>query len=254
MPRRWPRRADGEPGTFASLRLPNFRLLLAGTTLSNAAQWIQQVTLGWLVYDLTASGTMLGTINLVRAAATLGLAPAAGVAIDRVPRRRLMLLVNSWLLAISLALGVALLAGHAAIGYLFAFTFLGGAAQAIDLPLRQTVVFVLVPRALAPNAVALIQTGWALMRSLGPALGGFLILWFGPAGNFLVRHNLPATGGASGSPIFLADGSVAAVLNAGNIILAFNPQGDSVTMSRAPSAAGVNYAQRIDILRDLVGP
>lgn len=76
----------------------------------------------------------------------------------------------------------------------------------------------------------------------------------GPAGNFLVRHNLPATGGASGSPIFLADGSVAAVLNAGNIILAFNPQGDSVTMSRAPSAAGVNYAQRIDILRDLVGP
>jgi predicted MFS family arabinose efflux permease len=55
------------------------------------------------------------------------------------------------------------------------------------MPLRQTVVFALVPRSLALNAVALVQTGWALMRSLGPALGGFLLLWFGPGGNFLVQ-------------------------------------------------------------------
>jgi predicted MFS family arabinose efflux permease len=44
-----------------------------------------------------------------------------------------------------------------------------------------------VPRPLAPNAVALIQTGWSLMRSLGPALGGYLILLFGPGGNFLIQ-------------------------------------------------------------------
>ena len=55
------------------------------------------------------------------------------------------------------------------------------------MPLRQTATFDLVPRALAPNAVALIQTGWSLMRSLGPAVGGLLILWFGPAGNFFVQ-------------------------------------------------------------------
>lgn len=174
-------------GTFASLRLRDFRLLLIGTTLSNAAQWIQQVTLGWLVYDLTGSGAMLGAINLVRSVATLGLAPVAGVAIDRFSRRTLMLIINGWLLAISLILGITLLSGPARIWYLFAFTFLGGVAQAVDMPLRQTVVFALVPRAFAPNAVALVQTGWALMRSLGPALGGFLILWFGPGGNFLVQ-------------------------------------------------------------------
>jgi MFS transporter, DHA1 family, staphyloferrin A biosynthesis exporter len=174
-------------GTFASLRLRNFRLLLTGTTLSNAGQWIQQVTLGWLVYDLTGSGAMLGTINLVRSVATLGLAPLSGVAIDRFPRRTLMLAVNAWLFIISLTLGLLLLGGHSGIGLLLVFTFCGGVAQAIDMPLRQTAVFTLVPRALAPNAVALIQTGWALMRSLGPALGGFLILWFGPGGNFLVQ-------------------------------------------------------------------
>ncbi len=177
----------GRPSAFAVLRLANFRWLLLGTTLSNSAQWIQQVTLSWLVYDLTASGTMLGTLNLVRSVATLGLALAAGVAIDRLARRTLMFVTNGWLCAISLALGLALLASHAAIWPLFVFTFLGGVAQAIDLPLRQTVVFVLVPRLLVTGAVALVQTGWALMRSLGPALGGFLILWVGPGGNFLVQ-------------------------------------------------------------------
>lgn len=186
---------EGEPAgaprpastTFASLRLRDFRLLLIGTTLSNAAQWIQQVTLGWLAYDLTSSGTMLGSVNLVRAVATVGLAPTAGVAIDRLPRRTLMVGVNTWLFVLSLAMGAGLLARPPQMWWLFVFSFLGGLGQAIDVPLRQTVVFSLVPRPLAPNAVALVQTGWAVMRSLGPALGGFLILWFGPGGNFLVQ-------------------------------------------------------------------
>ncbi|MBI2887361.1 MAG: MFS transporter [Chloroflexi bacterium] len=177
----------GRIGTFTSLRLRDFRLLLIGTTLSNAAQWVQQVTLGWLVYDLTGSGTMLGTMNLLRSVPTLGLAPAAGVAIDHVARRTLMLATKAWLFVISLALGLALVAGQRELWHLFVFTFLGGVAQAVDMPLRQTVTFDLVPRSLAPNAVALVQTGWGLMRSVGPGVGGFLILWFGPGGNFLVQ-------------------------------------------------------------------
>src|SRR4030042_3363808 len=71
---------------FASLRIRNFRLLLTGTTLSNAGQWIQQVTLSWLVYNLTGSGTMLGNINLVRSVASLGMIPTAGVLIDPLNR------------------------------------------------------------------------------------------------------------------------------------------------------------------------
>jgi MFS transporter, DHA1 family, staphyloferrin A biosynthesis exporter len=179
--------AKGPDSTFASLRLRDFRLLLVGTTLSNAAQWIQQVTLSWLVYDLTSSGTALGTINLVRSAATLSLAPAAGLAVDRFPRRRLMLGVAAWLFVLSLVFGLLLLRSPARVWWLFLFAALGGLASAVDMPLRQTVVFSLVPRPLAPNALALVQTGWAVMRSLGPALGGYLILWFGPGGNFLVQ-------------------------------------------------------------------
>lgn len=174
-------------GTFAALALRDFRLLLAGTTLSNAAQWIQMVTLGWLVYDMTGSGTMLGTVNLVRSVASLGLAPFAGVAIDRFDRRALMMSVKAWLFVITLTLGFLLIFSNIDIWHLFLFTFLAGMAQAVDMPLRQTATFDLVPRSLAPNAVALVQTGWSLMRSLGPGIGGFLILWFGPGGNFLIQ-------------------------------------------------------------------
>ncbi len=175
------------PGNFAVLRQRNFAWFLAGTTLSNSGQWIQQVTLSWLVYEITGSGAMLGTLNLVRSLATIGLAALAGVVIDRFARRRLMLATNGWLFTISLIFGFVLHANPGVIWPLFAFSFLGGVAQAIDMPLRQTVVFTLVHRSFVPSAVALVQTGWAVMRSLGPALGGFLILWLGPEGNFFVQ-------------------------------------------------------------------
>jgi len=174
-------------GNFAVLRQRNFAWFLAGTTLSNSGQWIQQVTLSWLIYELTGSGAMLGTLNLVRSLATVGLAPAAGVAIDRFPQRRLMVMTNSWLFVLSLVFGFILHAYPGVIWPLFLFSFLGGIAQAVDMPLRQTVIFALVNRSFVPSAVALVQTGWAVMRSLGPALGGFLIVWLGPEGNFFVQ-------------------------------------------------------------------
>jgi MFS family permease len=160
-------------GNFAVLRQRNFGWFLAGTTLSNSGQWIQQVTLSWLIYDLTGSGAMLGSLNLVRSLATLGLAPVGGVAIDRFSHRRLMLVTNGWLFAISLIFGFVLYANPAVIWPLFVFSFLGGIAQAVSQPLRQTVVFSLVDRSFVPSAAALVQTDWAVMRSLGPALAAF---------------------------------------------------------------------------------
>jgi MFS family permease len=174
-------------GPFASLRIRNFRFLLTGTVLSNAGQWIQQVTLSWLVYNLTGSGAMLGYVNLVRAIGYSIMIPPAGVLIDHVDRRKLMLITNSWLFIISLTLGLSLVFGLPHLSYLFIFAFLAGLTQTVDLTLRQVMVFDLVPRSLTPNALALVQTGWGLMRSFGPGIGGFLILWFGPGGNFLVQ-------------------------------------------------------------------
>ncbi|HEX9896087.1 MAG TPA: MFS transporter [Dehalococcoidales bacterium] len=174
-------------GTLMSLGIRNFRLLLAGTILSNAGQWIQQVTLSWLVYDLTGSGTILGTINLVRSAASLGMMPMAGLLIDRLQRRMLLMLENGFLFVITFALGLLLLLGYSHLSFLFVFAFMGGMVQTVNIALRQVLVFDMVPRSQTPNALALIQTGWSLMRSFGPMIGSFLILWIGAGGNFIVQ-------------------------------------------------------------------
>jgi MFS transporter, DHA1 family, staphyloferrin A biosynthesis exporter len=174
-------------GPFASLRIPNFRFQLAGGVLSNAGQWIQQVTLSWLVYDLTGSGTILGSINLVRAVAALGMIAVAGLLVDRLNRRVLITIENACLFLVSLAIGLLLITGHSSLWYLFILAFVGGLIQTVDQTLRQVLIFDLVPRKFAPNAMALLQTGWSLMRVIGPSIGGFLILWFGPGGNFLIQ-------------------------------------------------------------------
>lgn len=60
----------------------------------------------------------------------------------------------------------------------------------------------------------------------------------------LIEHNLPATGGASGSPIIDARNHVVALLSAGNITM--------INKTRMPSAAQINFGQRVDALRDLI--
>ncbi len=186
-------RAAPEPtprGTFASLRYAQFRLLLFGTILSNGAQWVQQITVSWLAYDITGSGATLGAVNLARATATVGCVPVSGLVVDRVAPRTLIVVINLWLMAICGILGFTLIGGERALLYLFAFSFLSGLATSVDQPLRQAAVFMLVPRSVAPNAVAVMQTGWGVMRSVGPAIGGLLIWKLGPGGNFLLQAAL----------------------------------------------------------------
>jgi MFS family permease len=175
---------------FASLSIPNFRWLLGGSVLSNAIMWIQQVTLSWLVYDLTGSGAILGSINLIWTISSVLMMPFTGIMVDRFNRRKLISIENYSLFLITFTLGLLLFLGHKNILYLFIFAFIGGIIQSVDNTLRQVIMFDLVPHSLAPNAVALLQTGWSTMRVLGPSIGAFLIIWFGAGGNFLIQSGI----------------------------------------------------------------
>ncbi len=77
------------------------------------------------------------------------------------------------------------------------------------------------------------------------AVSDFSMKDAGADGNYLIRHNLPATGGASGSPIFNRDGEVVALLYAGNVVGQLQPNGK---VGRAPSAAQINFGVRSDLL------
>ena len=73
--------------TLAPLKHRDFRRLWAGTFFATAGQWIQQATLGWVVYDITGSASVLGAVLGIRAIPMLVLAPITGVIADRVDRR-----------------------------------------------------------------------------------------------------------------------------------------------------------------------
>src|SRR3954471_2505697 len=77
--------------TFSSLRYRDYRFLWVGTLFMSAGQMIQQVTLGWLVYDLTNSTVLLGVLQAVRALPFLLVTPMAGVWVDRFDRRKMMM-------------------------------------------------------------------------------------------------------------------------------------------------------------------
>lgn len=72
----------------------------------------------------------------------------------------------------------------------------------------------------------------------------------GPEANKLIRHDLGATGGASGSPIFNRNGQVIGLVNAGNIIkvIEFKKSGKP-TIARSPSAVMINFGIRVDLLK-----
>ncbi|HEY0337422.1 MAG TPA: MFS transporter, partial [Burkholderiales bacterium] len=73
--------------TLAPLQHRDFRRLWTGTFFATAGQWIQQATLGWVVYEVTASASVLGAVLGIRAVPMLLLAPLTGVVADRFDRR-----------------------------------------------------------------------------------------------------------------------------------------------------------------------
>ena len=153
----------------------------------SAGQWIQQVTLGWLLYDLTGSSILLGMLNGVRALPFLIAGPIAGVAADRMDRKRLMLRTQYVLIATALSMGLLVASGYLRPWHLFVFTLFTGMAWAFNEPVRQSLVPGVVPKNELMHAVALNSMGFNINKVLGPALGGVLIAAFGAAGNFFVQ-------------------------------------------------------------------
>ena len=94
--------------TFSSLRHRNFRLIWSTTFFSSAGMWVQQVTLGWLIYDLTESALRVGFLMAVRSVPALVAGPFAGVLIDRMDRRKLLISTHIVMAILALAFAALL--------------------------------------------------------------------------------------------------------------------------------------------------
>jgi MFS family permease len=182
-----PARSRSRFQTFSSLRHVDFRYLWTGTVMMAAGQWVQQVTLGWLIYDLTGNSVLLGALNGVRALPFLVTGPMAGVAADRMDRRKLLLSTQYVLVATALIFGALVASPYLHVAHIFIFTLITGIAWTITEPVRMSLIPSAVPKHELANAVALNSGGFNMMKVLGPAFGGALIAWFGAAENFFVQ-------------------------------------------------------------------
>ncbi len=178
-------RAEPRPtgGTFRSLRYRDFRLLWISTLFISAGQWFQQITVSWLVWEMTGNEFLLGSVNGVRALPML-IAPLGGVAADRVDRKWLLQGTAVALFFFSAAMVAIILADVLEVWHLFAFMFITGVIWSFNNPVRQSIAPNLVPRHDLMNALALQSAGFNFSRILGPAIAGVVLAYLGAAENF----------------------------------------------------------------------
>jgi MFS family permease len=175
------------PQTFTSLRHSNFRLLWTTSVLNGGSNWLQQVTLGWLAFDLTGSAITAAMVFGLRSLPNLLMAPLGGALGDRFSRKRMLQLNSGFMAVVALWFAVVLATGFVQVWHILLITLLHGLAQALVQPVRQAMVANTVPPEDLTNAVGLDSFAMSTMRLIGPAVAGVLIALSGPALNFAIQ-------------------------------------------------------------------
>lgn len=161
---------------FQALRSRNFRLYAWGQGVSLIGSWMSRLALSWLTYRLTHSALMLGLVGFSGQILTFLLAPFAGVWVDRMDRRRLLVVTQIASGVQSLLLAALTLPGVVTINEVLLLASVQGLVDAFDMPARQSFVVKMVDRREdLPNAIALNSTLVQLARLIGPVIAGWII-------------------------------------------------------------------------------
>ena len=177
----------GRTGALRSLAHRGYRLYFAGQFVSMVGTWMESTALGWLVYRLTGSGTMLGGVTAAGQAPSVALGLLGGSAADRWDRRRVMLWTQASALVIAVALAGLTTAGTVRVRHVLALAVLMGVVNVFDITARQALVPELVPREDMGNAIALSGILLNVSRMIGPAAAGLVIARAGEAVCFWIN-------------------------------------------------------------------
>ena len=205
-------------GTFASLAVRDYRLLWGGLVVLFGASQIRMVASGYLAYELTNSPLLLSLVAVGYAVPMLSLALVGGVVADRFERRRLVQVAQAMFSTVALAVGIIVHLGLVTWVHLLLASALQGTLWAILVPARQAMIPGIVGRKLTTNALALMAAAFSMTTLLGPAVGGWLYGFGGPAAAYY----------------FVAAMGVAAVILTGR-----------VTSVGAPAATGASHGAAI---------
>jgi MFS family permease len=159
-----------------ALRYRNFQLFFAGQSISVIGSWMTRIATSWLVYHLTQSALLLGVVGFAGQFASFLLGPFAGVWVDRLDRRKVLLWTQSTATVHAFLLAALTLTHSITMWQIIALTAIQGLINAFDTPARQVFLSQLIdePQALG-NAIALNSSMINVARLVGPAIGGAVI-------------------------------------------------------------------------------
>lgn len=166
-------------GTFSALRSTNFRTYILGQLVSLSGTWMQTVAQGYLVFSLTRSEAWLGIIALVAGLPSVLLAPITGVVIERMPRRRLLLILVFIQMLLAFVMTALTASGLIQVWHILLLAFFLGCANAFDAPTRLSFVVEMVGKEDLQSGIALNSILNSATRVLGPMTAGLLLVQLG---------------------------------------------------------------------------
>jgi MFS family permease len=229
-------RISGWRATFSSLENRTYRLYWMSLLASFSAQQMHMVVRGWLVYELTDSALALGLVSAAAGVPILLFSLYGGVIVDRVEKRKLLIVTQAITAMATLTIAVLISTGSIALWHLIIAAIANGLILSFDLPGRQAIIPQLVEQRQIMNAVALGSGATNLTRVIAPALGGVLVGVMGIDGVYYLIVACYATSAA-----FLL--TMPALLT---------PTRDSKATVRSDLIEGLRYIRRSSVLPALL--
>jgi MFS family permease len=165
--------------TFRALRHRNFQLFFSGQLISLIGTWMQSVAQSWLVYKMTNSALLLGSVGFASQIPVFLTAPLGGIVADRNNRHRVVIGTQVASMILAFILAVLTLTHRITITEIFILAALLGIVNAFDIPGRQSFLVEMVGKDDLINAIALNSSMFNGARIIGPAIAGLLVAQIG---------------------------------------------------------------------------
>jgi MFS family permease len=162
-----------------ALRHRNFQLFFGGQLISLVGTWMQTVAQSWLVYKLTGSGLLLGSVGFASQIPVFLFAPLGGITADRSNRHRVVIATQTSSMMLAFVLAALTLTHRVTVKEIFVLAALLGVVNAFDIPARQAFLVDMVGKEDLMNAIALNSSMFNGARVVGPAVAGVLVARLG---------------------------------------------------------------------------
>ncbi|MFZ0300723.1 MAG: MFS transporter [Candidatus Sulfotelmatobacter sp.] len=164
---------------WRALRHRNFQLFFSGQLISLIGTWMQSVAQSWLVYRMTGSALLLGSVGFASQVPVFLFAPLGGIAADRFDRRHIVIATQTASMLLAFILAALTLFHKVQVWHVFVLASLLGVVNAFDIPGRQSFLVDMVGKEDLMNAIALNSSMFNGARVIGPAIAGILVAKIG---------------------------------------------------------------------------